>query len=96
MKTLQTGCIQTILERSGKFSHYRCTFPIPKELCYLYPEFLESKGNRLFYVKTDVDFERLWYNINLVQVTVNDWKVTKYEEKKNQALNNCVNYKTSI
>ena len=92
MKTTQTGCIQTILERNGRFSHYRCTLPIPLEVAHLYPNMIESKKNRHYYVKSDVNFDRLWYNINLVQVTVNDWKVTKYEEKKNIALSRCGEY----
>lgn len=95
MNTKQAGCIQTILENSGRFSHYRCTLPIPKEVAHLYLDFLMTKGNKNFYVKTDVDFDRLWYNINLVQITVNDWKMLKFKGKKEIAISNCASFEVA-
>jgi hypothetical protein len=31
MKKIQSSLIQTVLENSGKLSHYRATLPVPKE-----------------------------------------------------------------
>ena len=94
MKKVQTGCIQTILNQSGKLECYKCTFPIPQEVASMF-NYVDCQQirNKWFYVRTSMDFEQLWYWVNLMQVTVNDYKVSMYEAKKLFALNNCVNYK---
>lgn len=97
MKTIQTGCIQTVLSSSGKLECYKCTLPVPEEVARLlkFVDFQQIR-NKWYYVRTSMDFEQLWYWVNLMQVTVNDYKVAMYEEKKIAALNKCVNYKTQI
>jgi len=97
MKTIQTGCIQTVLSQSGKLECYKCTFPVPEDVaCALQFVDMQHIRNKWYYVRTSMDFEQLWYWVNLMQVTVNDYKVTIYEQKKNIALFKCVTYKTNI
>lgn len=95
MKKVRFGCIEVTLCNMGKVVQNRCTLPIPKEVAeklnYENCQFIKGKW---FFVKTHQDIEALWYEINLIQVTVNDWKVAHYEQKKQRALENCVNYKT--
>lgn len=94
--TVQTGLMQTILF-NGKFSHYRCTLPIPAEVAQsLNYEYCHSKGNRWFYVRESDDWDKLWFYVNLMQVTVNDYKVVVFEQKKLRALERCAEYKNTF
>lgn len=91
-RTIQTGCIQTILF-NGRLQTYRCTLPIPQEVA----QAMEFKHCQLirgkqFYIRESLDFDELWYWINLMQVTVNDWKIQQLEAKKLRALERCVDY----
>ncbi len=91
-KTVQTGCIQTILYK-GKLESYRCTLPIPREVAEaLNYEHCQQMGKKWFYVRTSLDQDKLWYWINLMQVTVNDWKIQELQKKKELALERAVGY----
>ena len=91
---VREGCITLVLENL-KLSHYYCTFPIPKEVAekLQYIDCQHIKG-KWYFVKHNQDLDALWYEINRIQVTVNDWKVSMYEQKKLNALSRCVEYKT--
>lgn len=90
---IRQGCITLVLHNL-KLQHYYCTLPIPKEVAEILHfsdcQFIKGKW---YYVKNNVDLDALWYEINLMQVTINDWKVIQFEQKKQIALERCVNYK---
>ena len=91
---IRQGCITMVIENM-RFIHYHCSLPIPKEVAeklqWVDCQFIKGKW---YFVKYNTDLDALWYEINLIQVTVNDWKVTLYEQKKQRALEKCVSFKT--
>lgn len=93
MKKIQSGCIQTLLDSNGRLSTYKCTLPIPKAAVKLlqHTDLQYIKG-KWYYIVESLDYDYLWYQVNLMQVTINDWKVCVFEEKKMRALENCTNY----
>lgn len=94
-QTIQTGCVQTILYK-GKLSHYQTSLPIPREVAEAMNfEYCQTRGKKCFYMRQFTDWDEMWYHINLMQVTVNDWKIKQFEAKKELALQRCVDYKTN-
>ena len=96
MLKVRTGCIEVTLDNSGRVIQNKCTFPIPKEVAdsinYVDCQFIKNKW---FFVKYDIDIDNLWYQINLMQVIVNDYKISLYEVKKEIALINCASFYNS-
>lgn len=93
MLKVRTGCIEVTLSTSGHVIQNKCTLPIPIEVAdlinYVDCQFIKNKW---FFVKYDIDIDNLWYQINLMQVIVNDYKISLYEVKKEKALIKCVDY----
>ena len=95
-KTIQSGCVQTILF-NGKLEYYQTCLPIPREVAEaLNFEFCQTKGKKVFYMRQFQDWDKMWYHINLMQVTVNDWKIKQFEAKKLAALERCVSYSSKL
>ena len=89
MKTFQSGPIQSNFQDNGKFSHYRLTFPVPKEMSdKIDIRYQMVIKNKLFFVFISEDWDEINYQMAACQVMVNDYKVCKYEQKRINALNN--------
>lgn len=82
MTTIQTGCIQTILE-NGRFLHYRATFWVPKEYADLigYQDIVVH-GKKFMYCPVSKSWEEIWHKITAAQVIVTDMKITALQRKK--------------
>lgn len=81
---VQTKCIQTILHNNGKLSYYRATFPLPKE--YALANYIKEPYRKLikktwYYVGESEDFDKLYYYINKIQISVRKWKVVQLQNQ---------------
>lgn len=94
---VQTKCIQTILYDNGKLSHYRSTFPLPKEYAlanYVREPYRKLINKTWYYIGESKDFDGLYNYINKLQISVRRWKMIQLNNQiKSIQLN--LNYGTS-
>lgn len=93
MRRIQSGCIQTLLNQSGKLVCYRLVLPVP----YKYAALVQlvnilstpnSKGTiRYFYTFESDNFEVIEQKKTACQLVVNTIKKEELEEKAQYLLN---------
>ena len=90
---VRNGMIKTMLEQSGKFSHYECTLPIPKEVVHLVE--VENRlrvKNTNYYKVVSKDWDEIWKKVTAMQVIVNTHKRAELELRHEVLLNRLSNF----
>lgn len=86
MQTVQTGCIQTVLDK-GRFTHYRATLWVPREYAELIGfQNISFHKNKYMYCPISNDWDEIWMMINSAQVIILDMKIEMLKARKEMKL----------